>query len=385
MNPNCPVVNVGSHANPPADMWERYFPPELKDLAPRRVMHDFPGEGIFEAVMLEGVAHRQLTTQVGIQPESLNQGVVPFIRSWSEGLPGQTNPAERIAAQDQDGIAADVIVHPGWPILNPKNRQTRWGMMYAFNSWLAEFCSHDPKRLIGIGELPLWDMELAVREARRIKQLGLRGILMPAVPTYVGAWSSPADKPYTSDFYAPLWPVLEELGLVMVIHADAAAATPGLENYTHPGLNMIINKTLPSEMIASLIVAHVFKNHPGLKLVCVETGVGWMAHLISWMDVLVREHPTLYKGLTESPSETFRKHVFGSFLWDTIGVANKDVIGVDNIMWCNDFPHSYGPWPNSRSSIDRDLAGVSPEDRYKILAGNAIRVFGLDHLAPRSA
>jgi predicted TIM-barrel fold metal-dependent hydrolase len=370
------VVNVGSHANPPADMWETYFPKSLKHLAPRLVVEEFGEEGRFEALLLEGVAYRQMGAQVGLPREDLQK--LAYIRSFDEGHPGQRDPRARIAAQDQDGVDADVVIHPGYPILLPKDRDTRWGMMWAFNNWLAEFCGHDPARLIGIGEIPLWDIPLAISEARRVRELGLRGVLMPAIPGYVGAWSSPADQPYTAPVYKPLWEALEDLGLVLVVHADAAAATPGLEDYTNPGINMIINKTLPSEMIASLIVGHVFRDHPGLKLVCVETGVGWMAHLVSWMDVLVREHPTLYVGLTEPPSATFHKHVFGSFLWDTIGVANKDVIGVDNIMWCNDFPHNYGPWPNSRDLHDKELGGLSAADRRKILAGNAVRVFGLE-------
>jgi predicted TIM-barrel fold metal-dependent hydrolase len=252
-------------------------------------------------------------------------------------------------------------------------------MMYAFNSWLVDFCSHDFTRLVGIGELPIWDVPLAVKEAERIARAGLRGVLMPAVPGYEGAWSSPADAPYTDSRYKPLWQALNDLDLVMVVHADAAAATKGLEDYTnpHPGLNMMINKTLPGEMIASLIVGHVFRDHPNLKLVCVETGVGWMAHLVSWMDVLVREHPAMYAGLVELPSETFHKHVFGSFLWDTVGVFNRNTIGVDNIMWCNDFPHAYGPWPNSNVLIKKELAGIDEESRHKILAGNAARVFRL--------
>lgn len=161
------------------------------------------------------------------------------------------------------------------------------------------------------------------------------------------------------------------------IHADAAAATEGLQNYDNAGVNMIINKTMPSEAIASMIVAHVFRDNPGLKLVCVETGVGWMAHLVSWMDVLIREHPTMYPGMTEMPSETFHRHVFGSFLWDSVGIANRDVIGVENIMWCSDYPHNYGPFPNSQAQIERELAGLSADERHLILAGNACRVFGL--------
>jgi len=200
---------------------------------------------------------------------------------------------------------------------------------------------------------------------------------MPAVPGYEGAWSSPADAPYIDPRYKPLWAALNDLDLVMVVHADAAAATEGLQDYTHGGLNMIINKTLPGEMIASLIVGHVFRDYPNLRLVCVETGVGWMAHFIKWMDVLQREHPAMYPGHTERLSETFHRHVFGSFLWDTVGVLNRDVIGVNNIMWCNDFPHAYGPWPNSSDLIRKELADIDEESRHKVLAGNAVRVFRL--------
>jgi uncharacterized protein len=376
------IVNVGSHANPPPDMWVKYFPDELRDKAPTRVVHRFP-DGEYEALLLEGVAHRQLGVQVGLGSK---QGVAdyfdphksPFAKSFLDGPAGQRDPNARIAAQDQDGIDADVIVHPGYPILLPKDRAARWGMMFAFNRWLAEFCETDPTRLIGIGEIPLWDIPLAIQEARYIAQRGLKGVLMPAVPGYEGAWSSPADAPYTDSRYRALWAALDELGLVMVVHADAAAATRGLENYDNAPINMIINKTLPGEMIASLIVGHVFRDFPRLKLVCVETGVGWMAHLISWMDVLVREHPAMYPGLVERPSATFHRHVFGSFLWDTVGVLNRNIVGLDNIMWCNDFPHAYGPWPNSIDLIRRELADLDEEARHKILAGNAVRVFGLE-------
>ena len=370
------IVNVGSHANPPGSMYERYFPEHLIHLAPRFVTHEFPGEGVFECIEMEGQYIRQLGSQVGIPIPDVQ--AIPFIRSFEEGFPGQRDPAARLADMDRDGVDADVITTSGYPIILPKNRDTRYGMMYAWNGWLAEFCAYAPRRLIGVGEIPIWDIDLAIQEARRVKALGLKGVMMPAVPGYIGCWSCPADYPYTSPFYAPLWGELEELGLVIVVHPDAAAATAGLENYDKPGVNMIINKTLPSEMIASLICSHVFRDHPNLKLVCVETGIGWMAHLIAWMDVLLREHPTLYPGMKELPSVQFRKHVFGSFLWDTVGIANRDVIGVDNIMWCNDYPHSYGPFPNSAARIDKELEGISTEDRHKILVQNAVHVFGLD-------
>ena len=370
------VINVGSHVNPPGDMYERYFPADLRHLAPRLVKRAFDDDGEYEAIELEGRLIRQLSAQVGL--DRTDYAHIPFIRSFDEGVPGQRDPAARLADMDRDGIDADVLVHPGYPILLPEDRDTKRGMMMAFNDWLAEFCAHDPERLIGIGEIPVWDIPRALEEARRVKELGLKGVLFPSIPGYVGAWSCPADEPYTSAVYAPLWDELEKLGLVIVVHADAAAATDGLQDYDEPSVNMIINKTMPQEMIASLFVTHVFRDHPGLKMLCVETGVGWMAHLWSWMDVLAREHPSMYPGIVGRPSETLKEHVFGSFLWDTIGVANRSVIGTGNIMWCSDYPHNYGPFPNSRALIDRDLAGLAPEERHMILAGNAVKLFGLD-------
>jgi len=224
------IVNVGSHVNPPADMWAKYFPKELRDKAPVKAIRTFPGEeGEYEVILLEGEAHRQLGPQLGLTapPGTIGHAVggVPYAHTFTEGDPGQREPAARIKAQDIDNIDADVIVHPGWPVLKPKDRETRWGMMYAFNNWLAEFCSYDPSRLIGIGEIPVWDIPLAVEEAKRVAKLGLKGVLMPAIPGYEGAWSCPADGPYYDPKYRPLWAALNDLGLIIVIHADAAAAT----------------------------------------------------------------------------------------------------------------------------------------------------------------
>jgi predicted TIM-barrel fold metal-dependent hydrolase len=375
------VVNVGSHVNAPATVWEKYFPKELMHLAPKREFRRFGDEGEFECLCLEDECYRMFSSQLGRRtadgkPDHTDN-FVPFSESFLEGPDGQRDPKARLVEMDADGIDADVIVPGGYPVMLPKNRQTRWGMMQAQNSWMMDFCAYAPDRLIGIGEIPIWDMELAVQEARRLAAGGLRGVLVPMVPGYEGAWSSPGDRPYIDPFYEPLWQALSDLNLVMTVHADAAAASPGLENYAVPAINLIINKTIPSEMIASLIVKKIFERHPNLKLLLVETGVGWMGHLVTWMDLLSKEHPQLYPDLKEPLSLTFHRHVFGSFLWDTIGIRMRDVIGIDNIMWCNDYPHNYGPWPHSKARYDQDLVGLSAEERHKILAGNAVKLFRL--------
>ena len=63
-----------------------------------------------------------------------------------------------------------------------------------------------------------------------------------------------------------------------------------------------------------------------------------------------------------------------SFQEDTIGIRLRDVIGVDNMMWGSDYPHSESTFPQSRQI----LAGVPEDEQAKIAAGNTARVYNFD-------
>jgi hypothetical protein len=70
--------------------------------------------------------------------------------------------------------------------------------------------------------------------------------------------------------------------------------------------------------------------------------------------------------------------VFGCFFEDDYGVANRDAIGVDQITFESDFPHQDSNWPHTHEYLTRVLAGVSEEETYKIVRGNAIRMLDLE-------
>ena len=56
----------------------------------------------------------------------------------------------------------------------------------------------------------------------------------------------------------------------------------------------------------------------------------------------------------------------------------RELIGVDSQMWSSDYPHSDSTWPNSLKSLDEQFEGVPAEDRYKMVAGNAVRLYKLN-------
>jgi predicted TIM-barrel fold metal-dependent hydrolase len=46
------------------------------------------------------------------------------------------------------------------------------------------------------------------------------------------------------------------------------------------------------------------------------------------------------------------------------------------MMWGSDYPHDEGTFPHSREVIERTLAGISREDKERIVGGNAARLYG---------
>ena len=61
-----------------------------------------------------------------------------------------------------------------------------------------------------------------------------------------------------------------------------------------------------------------------------------------------------------------------------VGVATRQSIGSDRVIWGSDFAHAASDWPNSQKTIADSFAGVSEDERYAMLAGNVIRFFHLD-------
>jgi len=78
------------------------------------------------------------------------------------------------------------------------------------------------------------------------------------------------------------------------------------------------------------------------------------------------------------PSDFFRRNIVLSFQEDAIGIRLRDVIGVDNMMWGSDYPHSESTFPQSRQILAEILEGVPDDEQAKIAALNTARVYRFD-------
>lgn len=131
--------------------------------------------------------------------------------------------------------------------------------------------------------------------------------------------------------------------------------------------------------ITEMIFTGVFERFPELQMCWIETGVGWIPHLIEsiddrywrnrvWGDLPIARPPSFY----------WYRNNAATFITDRSGVALRHLVGVENMMWSSDYPHHGNDWPYSRKTID-DLMGAIPAgERALVTGGNAARIWHLD-------
>lgn len=147
-----------------------------------------------------------------------------------------------------------------------------------------------------------------------------------------------------------------------------------------PGVaSIVLRFTAPKEALCYMLFSGVFARHPGLHLVTAESDFGWLAFFMQCSDdMYTRQRHWAGLDFGRMPSQIVRDQVSCTFMDDPIGIANLHYTGVDNAMWSSDYPHSVSTWPNSRKYIEKQMVGVTPEVRHKLLAGNAVRLYGLN-------
>ena len=251
---------------------------------------------------------------------------------------------------------------------------------HTYNDWIAEFCRPYPERLKGAAMINLDDVQEGVDELRRARALGLEAAIISVHPAH--------GHGYHHQEYEPFWSTAEELGMPLCLHSGSnRTVRDGLPMYHH---DPTMDPNEPLEILyingdhwirrslTSMIMAGVFERHPKLKVVSVENQGGWVAHWLFRMDQRYRERRGSWERFSTEmmPSDFFHQNISVSFQDDWTAVAMRSLIGVDNLLWGSDYPHTECTWPESRRVVREIFDGVSEEDLGKITYSNTARVFG---------
>lgn len=285
---------------------------------------------------------------------------------------GVFDPEARMHDQEVDGIVGEVM----YPSLNMltfshTDREVVQAIFQRHNDWIRDYCSYAPERLIGVACIPLPDVDEAIAELQRVAKMGIRGIAIPC--------AAPVDKPYSDPVYEPFWSAAEEAGLPITMHIFTGATWDmGLPAHWGPILSYALAQTAIEVTIGQVILGGVNERHPGLKFIAGEFETGWLGHYLQRLDHAAYRTPEAKsKDLQLEPSEYFRRNWYATFEDDLGGVLTRHQIGVDNLLWGNDYPHHDAIWPHSMAVLDRIFQGVPDDEKEKMTSGNVIKLYGI--------
>jgi predicted TIM-barrel fold metal-dependent hydrolase len=143
------------------------------------------------------------------------------------------------------------------------------------------------------------------------------------------------------------------------------------------GINVGVVKFAMYDTVMRIIWGGAPMRFPKLKWSMVEGGTGWIASVLQFMDHWWDDHRGwMEPKLPETPSHYFHRQFFATFEDDRAGVLTREMVGVDNLMWGSDYPHTEGVWPYSRKKVAQNFADISEADTRKMVHDNVARVFG---------
>jgi predicted TIM-barrel fold metal-dependent hydrolase len=254
-----------------------------------------------------------------------------------------------------------------------------------YNDAMAEVQAESGNRLLPMPIMPAWDISYCVREAKRCAELGYRGVNMTADPQDSGS-------PDLGDLaWDPFWEICADLGLPVHFHIGASQTAmsyfgttfwPSQDEYVKPAIGGASLFQNNSRVLLNSAYSGMFDRHPNLKMVSVESGIGWVPFMLEAMDYELAENaPEYAHKLKKLPSEYFRDNWYGTFWFET-GRGDLqhliDAVGEDNVMFETDFPHPTSLHPNPLEMVREKISTLRPETQRKVMGANAVKLYRLD-------
>ena len=371
------VISADSHIVEPPDLYESRIEPKFRSRAPRIERHRTRTGQEYDAWYLDGVRVGTIGSVIQAGRRFEDPGSIDFLGVWEDVRKAAYEPHAMLEELEADGVwGACLQPSQGLFWYRLPDSELLSALCRAYNGWITDFCRAAPGRFKGIGMLNVDDVDDACQELERCAELGLAGAFIPVYPV--------AERPYRHASYDRLWWTAQDLEMPLLLHvATMRGGIPGSE-FTID-INQLTAAGLANSdywmrySLTAMIFAGVFDRYPRLKVGSVEHETAWVPHWLRQMDFTYRERPALGRAWKSRhamlPSEYWQRNMFVEFMEDDCGIRLRDVIGVANMLWGNDFPHAESTWPKSREFLDRIFAGAPDEDRRKITADNAARIF----------
>jgi uncharacterized protein len=383
------LIDADSHYTEPVDLWTRRAPAKYKDRVPQTHIDNSDGVSYW---WIDG--DKKFGTDNSISFVRKNGDKIPYYGADMMGGPrDEVHPASnqagpRLEILDQMGIYAQ-IVYPNImgfaapAMVQGLDRDLSYAVTAIFNDAMAEWQAEGEGRLLPQAVLPFWNIEDSIKEAERVKSLGLTGVNMAGEPHLGGL------PDLGTPHWDPLYEALSDLELPIDIHIGASnyadpakgnAAWPSLPQRQAKPVRSIQTELSNSRFISNLCASDLLLRWPKLRWVSVESGIGWIPYVLERVDYEYREEFKDAEPPTLPPAkELFQKGIYGTFWFEDAGPTELiPRIGEDNVLWETDFPHPTSLYPSPVERSEEKLKDLDPVVIRKIMQDNAANLYKID-------
>ncbi|MDW3215303.1 MAG: amidohydrolase family protein [Ilumatobacteraceae bacterium] len=300
--------------------------------------------------------------------------------------PGTWKQGPRLDDMTTDGVSASMC-YPnlvprfcGQTFLERGDRETSLECVRSYNDWMIdEWCGGAGHgRLLPLTLIPLWDVNLAVAELQRCAEKGTVAVAFSENPYQLGLPS------LHSGYWDPFFQTAADTETTVCMHIGSSSHMPT----TSPDAPHIISSLTHFSVSAGSLLDFIFSGTldriPNLKLFFAESQAGWLPFVLEQADALwaLREGSSMSVDLPNPPTSYLVDRVFTSIFHDDVAIKNRDSIGVRQMCFETDYPHSVTTFPESHSGAMESCRkfGLDDGEIYELMRGSAIRAFGLERL-----
>ena len=387
------IISIDDHVIEPADVWQNRLPAKYREVGPRVIQErgkmQFVG-GVFsyepsnEGELCDWwlyedkrVPQTRLSAAAGFSREEVKVTGI----TYEEMRDGCYDPVARLSDMDMNHTEAQMSF-PSFPrfcgqtFMEADDKVLSDLCVKAYNDWMVEeWCAGSECRLIPLTIVQLWDAELAAAEVHRNAERGVRAVCFSEIPPYLNLPS------IHTDYWEPFFRACEETGTVINMHIGSSSKMPSTSADAPAAVGSTLTFGNAMSSMADWLFSGWLERLPTLKLAYSEGQIGWIPYILERADNVWEENRAwggFGENVPEPPSTYYYRQIYGCFFDDKYGLDNLEKVGVDNICFETDYPHSDSTWPHSKEVAEK-LMGHLPEDViYKLMRGNAIEMLGLD-------
>jgi predicted TIM-barrel fold metal-dependent hydrolase len=391
------IISVDDHVVEPPHLWETWLPAKFRERGPhverrgvaamehigggtyRQVFDDDAPKGdcwVYEDLVYINKRH---VAAVGFTREEMTASPI----TYDEMRPGCYDPKARIADNELNWVDGS-LSFPSFPrfcgqtFTEAKDKELGHACIVAYNDWMVEeWCGDSNGALIPLCIIPLWDADLAAAEVRRNAARDCRAVCFSEIPPHLGLPS------IHSGYWDPLFRACEETQTVICMHIGSSSKMPATSGDAPISVAATLSFNNAMASLADWLFSGKLVQFPNLKLAYSEGQIGWLPYALERADDVWQEHfawTDSRRLVPEPPSTYFRRQVYGCFFRDKHGLKSLDEIGVDNVTFETDYPHTDSTWPHTKKVAEEMMEGLDAETVYKIVRGNAIKMLGLDRV-----